>query len=366
MTTPTDNSAVHFNRDPAPVHEVSDPNVPPRSPPVMMNLPSQDRIDLLFDSEDDDELPAHDETRDYLHSEFVSLFDAHGSDRPETLSAWLPNLPALANELYQLTSADSPAASKLASAVGAIERGRDVTAIDPVYGRSVLHWACMLAHSDLVVLLLSRGADIHVNLSDQQGHSVLGCVHAFRSIPGASRVIDVLLSAGASLDMLPNKGAELLYRKDLSVALVGRLLGSGADPNGGAVRDTTPLLAGCGSIDWGAASLLLDFHADIRRSGTFGMSVLHNPRIPIWLAERFYRLGADVNAKDMQAETPLMLACAQGNIPLVRWLIAKGARLDDVSDDGRTVPDYAAGHSRQMTDWLVRNGHVVANPAADC
>ncbi len=342
MTTPTDAPSVRLN--PNLIHGVQGGGneMPPRSPPVVMSLPPPQYrfnflFEILFGSDDEDDLEPHDPSQEYLPPDFISLFDAQGSDRPERLSAWLPCLPPLARRIHELTVASIPADAKLRGTVQAIEQGMDVTAVNPLYGRSVLHWACMLGHPDLVVLLLSRGADVHVNLPDHQGHSVLGCVHAFRSIAGAAQVIDALLSAGASLDALPHGGSELLYRKDLTVPLIERMLRFGADVDGGGAFETTPLLAGCGSVDWGGASVLLDFHADIHRAGAFGMSVLHNPRIPVWLAEQFYRRGADVNAKDMLGETPLMLAREHGNGPLVRWLIAKGARLDEVCDDAAGV-----------------------------
>ena len=300
------------------------------------------------ESDEEDDLPPHDPDQEYLPKSFLILFEANDSDPIECSSAWLPSLPPLARELVRLSCAGLGIDAMLTGAVQAMMAAdADVGAIDIRYGRSVLHWAGMLAHPSLVSLLLQRGAAIHVNHVDYQGYSVLGCVHAFRSMPGAGDVIESLLDAGASLDTLAHDGAELLYRRDLSVPLVERLLRFGADVDGGGAFETTPLLSGCGSVDWGAASLLLDFHADVHRIGPFGMSVLHNPRIPIWLAEQFYRRGADVNATDIQGDTPLMLARADGNAPLVRWLISKGAASGQVGDHFQSVLDFAAQGGRK-------------------
>lgn len=299
-------------------------------------------------SDDEDGLPPHDVNDEYLPQEFVILFDGHDGVCPEHPNAWLPCLPPLARELVRLTRAGLGVDAMLASALQAMAApGSDIGAIDTRYGRTVLHWASMLAHPRLVSLLLQHGASVHVNHVDFQDHSVLGCVHAFRSIGGVGDVIDDLLTAGASLDTLRHEGAELLYRKDLPVPLVERLLRFGANVDGGGAYATTPLLSGCGSVDWGAASVLLDFHADVHRIGPFGMSVLHNPRIPVWLAEQFYRRGADVNATDMQGDTPLMLARAHGNAPLVRWLISKGAASGQVADHFQSALDFAAQGGRK-------------------
>jgi ankyrin repeat protein len=167
-----------------------------------------------------------------------------------------------------------------------------------------------------------------------------------------------------TLETLPYKGAELLYRKDLPVAVVRKLLHAGVNVDGGGAFESTPLVAGCGCVHWGTASVLLEFHADVHRRGAFGMSVLHNPRLPVWLAEQFRRRGADVNARDMLGETPLMLACAQGNLPLVRWLVSQGARPDDVATDLRTMADYAAIGGPAVTNWLVRHGQLGRSRAA--
>jgi ankyrin repeat protein len=299
-------------------------------------------------SDDEEELPPHDLDQEYLPANFVSLFDTHGSDRPECLSAWLECLPPLAKKMYQLSNAGLSTDALLNEAVLAITAPDTALAVaDPRYGRSVLHWAVILAHPALVILLLQRGADVHLNQVDHQGYSVLGCAHALRATDGTAQVIDALLDAGASLDTLAHGGAELLYRKDLTVSLVERLLRFGADVDGGGAFETTPLLAGCGSVDWGAASMLLDFQADIHRRGAFGVSVLHNPRIPVWLAEQFFRRGADVNATDMQGDTPLMLARAEGNGPLVRWLISRGARCDAMVNPAQSALDFSAHGGRK-------------------
>lgn len=365
MASPVRNTSVRFNLQTVDDADGRGRQGPHPSPPVVMHAPPrQHRLDLLFDlltDSDDDQLRVPDASGAYLPSDFIELFDAHGSDRAETPRAWIACLPPLARALHELTLANLPADAMRRAAADKIAQGMDVAAVDPRYGRSVLHWAGMLAHPDLVVWLLGQGAAVHLDLPDHQGYSVMACVHAFRSLAGAPQVIDTLLSAGATLDAFPFKGAELLYRKDLSVAVIRKLLRAGVDADGGGAFESSPLLAGCGSVHWGAASLLLDYDADVHRRGAFGLSVLHNPLLPVWLAEQLHRRGADVNATDMLGETPLMLACAQGNLPLLRWLVSKGARLDAVADDGRSIADCAALGGPQVTHWLVRHGHLAGD-----
>ena len=289
---------------------------------------------------------------------FAALFLYADSDRPERTRDWLKCLPPLAATLHQLSLADVDDDARSDRALQAIQQCKDLKGTDERYGRTVLHWACLLAHPDLVDLLLQHGMAALVNQPDAQGRSPLDCVQSLRQEPGVARVADTLLSSGASLDTLPHDGAELLYLPDLSVPLASRLLELGVAVDGGGAYGPTPLMTACGRGLWGVASVLLDSGADVMQPGPFGSSILHHGSLPVWLAEQLYRRGADPNARDLTGDTPLMLAHAEGNQPLVRWLLGKGARPDDVSDDGQRAIDFVqpavsgmAGGPGYAADW---------------
>jgi ankyrin repeat protein len=292
---------------------------------------------------------------------FATLFLDEGSDRPECESAWLRCLPPLAATLHQLTLANVPDHVRYERALQALGDGAGVRAIDVQYGRSVLHWACLLAHPDLVALLLHNGATLHVNQPDAQGLTPLACLQSLRPDAGAA-VAGLLLAAGASLASLPYRGAELLYLPGLDAKLTQYLLRAGANIDGGGRYESTPLMTACGRRLWGAASMMLESGANIYLRGPFRTSVLHHAQLPVWLAEQLYRRGADVNARDLLGETPLMLACREGNIPLARWLLAKGASVAAVSDDGLSASDCAGQHGAATAAWLARQA-VGAGPA---
>ncbi len=282
---------------------------------------------------------------------FAALFLYADSDRPERTRDWLGCLPPLAATLYQLSLADIDDDARSDSALQAIQACKDLHGKDERYGRTVLHWACLLAHPDLVDLLLQHGMAAQMNEADAQGRSPLDCVQALRQEPGTARVADMLLSSGASLATLPHGGAELLYLPDLSVPLATRLLELGVDVNGGGAYGTTPLMTACSRGLWGVASVLLDSGADVTRPGPFGSSLLHYGSLPVWLAEQLYRRGVDPNARDLTGDTPLMLAHAEGNQPLVRWLVGKGAWPDEVSDDGRRAIDFVQPAGSGIAGW---------------
>lgn len=313
--------AIAGARPPAPLS--SDP--PQQAPTLISRLPLRYRVELSFDM----------------------LFIINDSDLPECPRGWQRWLPPLAATLCQLSLTDLSSEARRERALQAIRSDVDACATDLRYGRSVLHWACLLAHPDLVGLLLQHAAAAQVNQPDGQGRTPLDCVQALRAEPGAARVVALLLSAGASLDRLPHAGADLLYLPDLDVPLVQRLLRAGVPVDGDLGRGSTPLVTACSRGLWAVASVLLEAGADVRPCGPLHTSVLHHADMPVWLAEQLHRRGADVNARDLIGDTPLMLACAEGNTPLARWLIAAGARVEDVSDDGLGALDHAQRHAAE-------------------
>lgn len=60
-----------------------------------------------------------------------------------------------------------------------------------------------------------------------------------------------------------------------------------------------------------------------------------------FLASLYYRLGGDINIANLNNETPIMHAIASNNPVLVDFLIEKGANLDFVTNEGKSVLDFA-------------------------
>jgi ankyrin repeat protein len=269
---------------------------------------------------------------------FERLFLNNRSDRPESPYAWMRALPPLARRLHQLSLSAWDDAACCRHALQVIRGGEKLSATDPCYGRTVLHWTCMLVRPALIELLLQCGAAAQLDCIDALGQSPLACVQASRIEAGASEIVELLLCAGASLTTLPFGGVELMYFDDLSVALVRRLLAAGVPVDGNRIadrdcsRNETPLVAACRHGLWPVALVLIEAGADVHALGRLGRSALHDPDIPEWLAERLLSSGAAADLEDELGATPLMLACSERNLPLARCLIDAGASTDRVSD----------------------------------
>lgn len=79
------------------------------------------------------------------------------------------------------------------------------------------------------------------------------------------------------------------------------------------------------------------------------------------LAEYLIANGADVNAKAKDSSTPLHRAAQTGNIDTAALLVDKGANIN-VGEGYETPLEIAAGHSKEMVEWLIAKG---ANVNAD-
>ncbi len=67
--------------------------------------------------------------------------------------------------------------------------------------------------------------------------------------------------------------------------------------------------------------------------------------------------GANINVKNSDGMTPLMLACFNGNRELAEFLLEKGAKVDVKDSDGWNALMWATRHDNiELIDCLVRHG----------
>lgn len=71
-------------------------------------------------------------------------------------------------------------------------------------------------------------------------------------------------------------------------------------------------------------------------------------------------VSVDINTKDSMGRTPLISACLSGKYNLVRWLIERGARMNDVDHQGRSALHWSAyfGANKILT-LLIKRGALL-------
>lgn len=246
-----------------------------------------------------------------------------------------------------------------------LDRGAPVNLPEPD-GSTALLWAVYHAAPELVQSLLAAGADPDV--ANQLGLSPL--LQASRY--GDAALVRALLDAGASLQ-LPQQGSSepplLAAARAGNVDAVQLLLAAGADPETTEALDQQTALmwaAAAGQLD--VARVLLEAGADPNRQArsnvlterknadfpTGGFAALHwsarngdAAMIDLLLAH-----GADLNLRNGDDATPLMLAIINDRFDLAARLLTLGAD----PDDGSLY--YATEMRDATTDWRARDGTV--------
>jgi ankyrin repeat protein len=220
-------------------------------------------------------------------------------------------------------------------------------------GTSALVLAVTNAHYELAALLLARGADPN---ADAQGWTALHQVawsrrwNAGFNLPGPAQtgnldsleLVRQLVAAGANVDARQKKEpidgnrnklnrigatAFLLAAKSCDVALMRTLLSLGADPAITTEQGTTALMAAAGVGIW----------APGENPGTHEEALA-----AVKLA---YEVGGGaVNDVDANGETALHGAVYRGGaIPVIEFLVDRGAALDAVNAKGWTPVTVADG-----------------------
>lgn len=223
---------------------------------------------------------------------------------------------------------------------------------DPFHRRTPLHWACLFGGPALLDLLARHGALADLSSEDVLGHTPLGCVINLRQLPGKAALVSWLLSRGARIDLLPERGAELLYEDFLTPALASRLIRLGVPVEGN--RSLSPLALACARGDLALAECLLAHGASLHWRNIHERSLLHDGELDVALAQLMVRRGLPVDARDAHGQTPLMLACASNNLPLVRMLVSLGASLTAKTLKGLSVLDAAQQAGQEMVQLITQ------------
>lgn len=221
-----------------------------------------------------------------------------------------------------------------------LDRGADVNARNEA-GVTALHWT--IHDVEKTRLLLERGADVNA-VSDHARTPLM----AAAGRTGAAPIVKLLLEYGANPSASGTESSVLGEAALVGEEAVFRLLiDAGADiPAAGAFVALGAAKAGCIKC--------AEWIADKLPKPVLDAALLFNgpPFGDFRNSDLFLERGADVNAKDPQGRTLLMLAASTDNVPLdiVRMLIAKGADVNARTSNGETALSLA--HDRRASEVI--------------
>jgi ankyrin repeat protein len=200
-----------------------------------------------------------------------------------------------------------------------------VGAVDKT-GRTALHWAASKGQTNIVALLLDRGANPNAKQRSDETplHFAIEAEHV--------EVARLLLAKGADANARNGSALTPLHLAVMqgSAELSEALIASGADVNARDYERETPLLRAARDGALEIAKMLLAKGATVDARDSEGETPLHyachNGHRDV--VELLLAAGADVNAKDKLGRTPLrwLMTDASGDPVLVTLLKSRGGR----------------------------------------
>lgn len=212
-----------------------------------------------------------------------------------------------------------------------LKQGADLAARNEI-GDTPLMAAALNADFAMVELLLKAGAD--VNATNSTGATPLSRAATFED------KVRLLVASGADVkarSKMGNTALILAARPFGNSSTIGFLLDRGADVNAANVFGATALMAAVAAEDIDSVNLLLDRGADVNAKPKMSGNGL------IWGGGR----------------TPLMWAAFYGNEPLVKLLLARGAKVNDPTLSGGALSLAAWGGHVGVAQLLLEAGAKV-------
>jgi ankyrin repeat protein len=226
-------------------------------------------------------------------------------------------------------------------------------------GLRALHWVAYRGHEAVATLLLEQGAQ--ANSRDASGRTPLmwACGEGYLAVVG------VLLRhvGGQALEEADEAGMTALHWAAFKGhgEVVIFLLGQGAEIKSRDIMGRTPFLSGCSKGHLGVVRVLLEHMGGgaLQETEAIGRTALalaafggHEDVVAFLLSK-----GARVNSRDFLDVTPLMWACREGHVGVVRMLSQHMGEqgLNEQGTEGMTPLHLASakGHEECVRNLLL-------------
>jgi ankyrin repeat protein len=252
-----------------------------------------------------------------------------------------------------------------------LDRGADINAIN-CDGSTPLHKAASNGHTEVVRLLLDKGADI--NAPSRDGSTPLH----YAASDGHTEVVTLLLDRGADINAIAEEGADAVEgdtplhkaAKNGHTEVVTLLLDRGADINAINCDGSTPLHYAASDGHTEVVTLLLDRGADINAiteegaDAVEGYTPLHYAALSgeTEVVRLLLNRGANIDGPNQRGNTPLHEAIWNDCTEVVTLLLDRGANIKAINHEGHTPLHYAAGNicTEAVTLLLDRGADIEA------
>jgi ankyrin repeat protein/predicted aspartyl protease len=219
--------------------------------------------------------------------------------------------------------------------------GKDLT------GRTPLMIAASVGRADVVVALCKLGVDVDAKDADEN----TALMYAARNAQPQST--KALLSAGANYKLTSDSMTALhLAARSGDLGSVKALLASGADCDAPDSDHETPLMYALLPNYQDVAHALLDAGARVNIEDKYGTSPLTYAAAyaDLPMVKSLIARGAKVNPA---GRTPLMFAATAGNFEVAKFLLSEGAKIDSTDATGMTALMLAAQNRHEAVVGLL-------------
>ena len=226
-------------------------------------------------------------------------------------------------------------------------------------GNTCLHYAADDdCPKEVLQAIIDKGADVNATNQENETALLAACMY------GQDFKIRVLLDAEADPN-IPNKNGNTCLHyavdDDCPKEVLQAIIDKGADVNATNQENETALLAACMYGQDFKIRVLLDAEADPNIANKNDYTCLHFSVLGNCSKEVIQTIigqGADVNAKNQESQTALLLACEKGNTDIVNILLSAGADPNIADMDGNICLHHAVNKycTKNLLQALINQG----------
>lgn len=250
----------------------------------------------------------------------------------------------------------------LAKVSEALKGGAAVEGAEPTTGRTALHFAAENGNMEVIKVLLEAKAN--PNAADRTGRSPV----AIAAEKSRSDALKALIAAGGSVELKDQLGGTPI---SMAAALgnadtVRILLEAGAQANVVDRQGMTPLIWAASIGKHETVQLLIDRGADIEvRDQIAGETALTRAirTGEIESVKALLAKGAKLDVRNNQGMTPLLVACASGDLAKIKLLVDAGADKGAKDSRGWGMIDFARNRIDASKPDVVKYLEPIAPPS---